>query len=85
VNSNVIESEGQVITAECEEELTTRGRSAHNLLMSSSASNVKLHEVVTSEWHSTLSRLLRVTAYVLRFIRMLKNKRCGHSAPAQQL
>ena len=82
VNSNIIESEGQVIPAECEEELTTRGRSTHNLLTSSSASNVKLHEVVTCEQYSTLSRLLRVTAYVLRFIRM-QDLVIPH--PAQQL
>ena len=77
VTSSIIESKGSAMTVEYEQELATRHRLTHNLLTGSSASNMNLEEAITCEQHSTLSRLLRVIAYVLRFIRMLKSQRSG--------
>ena len=56
--------------AECVTEMKV---STHSLLTSNS-STVKLEQFISCENYSSLSKLLRVTAYVIRFIRLLKNK-----------
>ena len=49
---------------------------AHNLLMDGSASR---EAVVKCEDFSSYQRLLRVTAYVMKFLRVLKNRNdCRH-------
>ena len=66
-------SDEPVLPVECAQELIARDRLTHNLLTPSSALNVSLREVIACEEYSSLSRLLRVTAYVLRYIRILKS------------
>ena len=63
-------TEESEMPAECVTEMKV---STHSLLTSNS-STVKLEQFISCENYSSLSKLLRVTAYVIRFIRLLKNK-----------
>ena len=65
---NVIEE--SVMPVEC---VTEMKAPTHSLLTSNSLT-VNLEQFITCEDHSSLSRLLRVTAYVIRFIKLLKHK-----------
>ena len=64
------EIEESVMPVEC---VTEMKAPTHSLLTSNS-STVNLEQFITCEDHSSLSRLLRVTAYVIRFIKLLKHK-----------
>ena len=63
-------TEESVMPAVC---VTEMKASTHNLLTSNS-STVNLEQFITCENHSSLSRLLQVTAYVFWFIKLLKHK-----------
>ena len=67
-------SEDLVMPAECATEMKVKNLVTHNLLTPSSSADLNLEQVIVCEDHSKLTRLLRVTAYVLRFIRLLKDR-----------
>ena len=64
-------------------EMIARDRVTHNLFTPSSTSSISLQQVIACEDYSTLSQLLQVTAYVLHFIKLLKNHL--KSTPALQI
>ena len=53
--------------------LTAKDQTTHNLLATTTVAEVKLQKVICCESYSSLSRLLCVIAYVLRFIRLFKS------------
>ena len=59
---------------ECAVEMMTEDRVTHNLFASNSTSGKGLQQVIVCENYSTLTRLLRVTAYVIRFVKILKSR-----------
>ena len=62
-----------VMPTECATELRARDKKmVYGLLNCQSPSPANLESIISSERYSTLSRLLRVTAYVLRFVKQLK-------------
>ncbi|XP_065903771.1 uncharacterized protein [Dysidea avara] len=73
VNLTDVPEEETVMSDTCLEELKANQSSAsHSLLSTSELVNLK--QVVDCEKFSRLRRLLRVTAYVLRFVEILKSK-----------
>jgi len=60
--------------AECAVEMMAKDRVSHNLLTGNPTPNVSLQQVIVCKNYSTLTRLLRVTAYVIRFLKMLKGR-----------
>lgn len=63
--------------AECALEMKAE---THSLLTPESSPSANLEELIPCKIHSTLQRLLRVTAYVIWFIRLLKERgRCNNN------
>ena len=60
-----------VMPEECATELRAKSQTAHNLLIAETLS--KLGEIMRCEDYNTLSRLLRVTTYLLRAVKVFKN------------
>ena len=64
-----------VMPTECTAELKVKDKKMiHGLLSCQSPTLANLESIMCGEKYSTLARLLRVTAYVLRFINLLKKK-----------
>ena len=57
---------------ECVTEMKVKDVVMHNLLVSNHSAYINLQRVIVCEDYSKLTRLLRVTAYVLRFLYLLK-------------
>ena len=68
-------TEDTTMPQECEVEKRVRKIHNHSLLVPSSVDSVQLKELIDCESFSSVNRLLRVTAYVLRFVSILKAKR----------
>ena len=60
-------------------------KSAQVMLVTKREEEKRVNNVVKLERHGSLARLLRVTAYVMRFVRNLKNKREGIQADVTRL
>ena len=57
---------------ECVTEMKVKNMVTQNLLVPNHSADINLERVIVCEDYSKLTRLLRVTAYVLRFIHLLK-------------
>ena len=62
---------------ECAAEVRAKSQPAHNLLAPDSRPT--MGEIIDCKDYSTMSRLLRVTAYVLRAVKRFKNGSSAHS------
>lgn len=60
------------MSTECTTEMKAKDVVTHNLLIPNASADINLQQVIVCEDHSNLAQLLRVTAYVLRFIHFLK-------------
>ena len=81
--NNIIE--GLAMPEECATEMKAKNLVTHNLLNPTASPSVDLQQVIVCEDYDNLTRLLHVTAYVLRFIRLLKDKDKDRSTPSHQL
>ena len=79
-DNNIIE--GLAMPEECAAEMKSKNLVTHNLLNPTASPSINLQQVISCEDYGNLTRLLHITAYVLRFIRLLKDK--DRSTPSHQ-
>ena len=71
VSSNI---EELAMPKECATEMKAKDVVTHSLLTPHPSADINLQRLIVCEDYSKLARLLRVTTYVLRFVRLLKTK-----------
>ena len=74
------EDEDETLSDECLAELKARNREKMTNLFSSNDSNV----IISCRDYSSLGKLLRVTAYVLKFIKLLRRSKSPESQQSSQ-
>ena len=75
-------TEGLAMPEECATEMKMKNLVTHNLLNHTASPSINLQQVIVCEDYGNLTQLLHVTAFVLRFIRLMKDK--GRSIPSHQ-